>query len=62
MSNQCTQEGASSSARALPKPWEAPRLAYVGDVAEILQTGTGKVSTSVGDPGEPRKPPSPGSG
>jgi len=57
MSNRSTQQSASSPAPALPKPWEAPRLVYVGNVAEILQTGTGKLSTSPADPGEPRKPP-----
>ena len=44
-----------SLAPALPRPWETPRLSTVGHVAEILQIGIGKVSTSPADPGEPRK-------
>lgn len=38
------------------QPWESMTLTYVGHVAEIVQLGGGKLSTTGGDPGEPRKP------
>ena len=40
--------------------WETPKLLYVGSVAKAIGIGTGKISTLVGDPGEPRKVPSTG--
>lgn len=36
--------------------WTPPGIKLVGDVGEVLQHGSGKLSTSPGDPGEPRKP------
>jgi hypothetical protein len=39
------------------RPWEKPILKPIGTVSEILKGGGGKLSTSPGDPGEPRKPP-----
>jgi len=39
------------------KPWCSPTLNHVGHIGDILQTGGGKISTTAGDPGEPRKPP-----
>lgn len=38
------------------QPWEPMQLTYVGDVAEIIQGGGGKLSTTGGDPGDKRKP------
>jgi hypothetical protein len=40
--------------------WESMRVTYLGNVAEIVQAGTGKLTTTTGDPGEPRKVPSGG--
>jgi hypothetical protein len=37
------------------QPWEPMQLTYVGHVAEIVQSGGGKLSTTGGDTGEPRK-------
>jgi hypothetical protein len=34
------------------KPWESLRLAYVGDLREIVQ-GQSKTSVGPGDPGDP---------
>ena len=36
------------------KPWTTPRLAYRGGVAQILQSGGGKLSITAADPGEMR--------
>jgi hypothetical protein len=37
------------------QPWEPMQLTYVGHAAEIIQGGMGKLSTTGGDTGEPRK-------
>ena len=50
-----TAQQAGKVAAAPPKAWEAPRLSYVGHVAEIIQVGQGKLSVPAVDPGEPRK-------
>src|SRR5262249_43590837 len=44
--------------RAQPerRTWTRPQLRYVGDVADVLQGGGGKLTASSADPGEPRKP------
>jgi hypothetical protein len=42
------------------QPWEPIKLTYVGNVAGVVQQGGGKVSTTTGDPGEPRKVPATG--
>jgi hypothetical protein len=39
------------------KPWEAPKMVYVGQVSEVLQGGGGKLSNVPTDPGEPQKTP-----
>jgi hypothetical protein len=36
--------------------WEPMRLNYLGHAADVLRQGGGKLSTTGGDPGEPRKP------
>ena len=42
---------------AARKTWEPLKLAYVGDIREIIQ-GTSKTSVGPGDPGDPiRQPP-----
>ena len=38
------------------RPWVSPQLQTIGEIAEILKGGGGKLSPSPGDPGEPRKP------
>lgn len=37
--------------------WEPMRVEYLGNVAEIVQQGGGKITILTGDPGEPRKVP-----
>lgn len=40
------------------QPWEPMALIYVGQVADVVQQGTGKSPIATGDPGEmDRKPP-----
>lgn len=36
--------------------WEEPRLALVGDVAEVIQGGDGKLSLAEADSGDTLKP------
>ena len=36
------------------RAWVTPRLAYRGQVAEILKSGGGKLSITAADPGEMR--------
>jgi hypothetical protein len=38
------------------REWEPIEATDEGHVGEVLQGGGGKLSTSPGDPGEPRKP------
>ena len=38
-------------------PWESMRVTYLGNVAEIVRQGGGKITIITGDPGEPRKVP-----
>ena len=37
-------------------PWAPPKLQKIGEIAEILKAGGGKLSTVGGDPGDFRKP------
>jgi hypothetical protein len=39
------------------QPWRRPELKSVGTVGDVLQGGMGKVTVTVGDPGEPQKVP-----
>jgi len=39
------------------KQWETPKVVYVGQVSEVIQSGGGKLSTAPADPGEPNKTP-----
>ena len=43
------QTGAESS-----KAWTAPRLAFVGRIADVLKSGGGKLSLTAADSGEMR--------
>ncbi|HEY8775593.1 MAG TPA: hypothetical protein VIM33_03815 [Gaiellaceae bacterium] len=36
-------------------PWESMQVTYLGNVAEIVQGGGGKLTAVGGDPGETRK-------
>lgn len=36
--------------------WEEPRMTLVGDVAEVVQGGGGKISTAAADSGDTLKP------
>lgn len=42
--------------QAPKQQWEPLRLTYVGQVTEVVQFETGKLSLTGGDPGDPRKP------
>lgn len=37
--------------------WERPQLSYVGDVSDVILTGTPKISPDCHDPGEARGTP-----
>jgi hypothetical protein len=54
------EERGNCPEQAPPRAWETPRLSYVGHVAEVLQSGGGKLSPSPNDPGDIRKPPGQG--
>jgi hypothetical protein len=45
----------SDENNAPKQPWESPKVTYVGRVRDVVQFGTGKLSQTGGDPGEPRK-------
>lgn len=36
------------------KAWTTPRLAFVGQIADVLKSGGGKLSITSADPGEMR--------
>lgn len=36
--------------------WKPMNVKHVGSVSEVVRLGGGKLSTTGGDPGEPRKP------
>jgi len=40
--------------KASLEAWTAPRLSFVGRVADVLQSGGGKLSITAADPGEMR--------
>jgi hypothetical protein len=37
------------------QPWQKMELSHLGDAANLIQSGGGKLSTTGGDPGENRK-------
>jgi hypothetical protein len=41
-------------------PWEAMELDELGRLTDVIQQGGGKITITVGDPGEPRKVPATG--
>ena len=47
----------SEAGRPVKKPWEPPKLSYIGDVEEVVQGGGGKLTTTPSDPGEAKKTP-----
>jgi hypothetical protein len=48
----------SSSDERNKKPWEPMKIQYLGDVAEVVQDGGGKLSPGLEDTGDSvRKPP-----
>lgn len=55
MSERKQQSAESVRAGAPKKAWEPPGLSYIGDIADIVRSGGGKLSISGGDPGESRK-------
>jgi hypothetical protein len=50
-----TQPPPSSDHRAEKKPWETPKLSYVGAVEDVVQQGDGKLTAVAADPGEHKK-------
>jgi hypothetical protein len=43
------------------RPWEPPALKAIGSVSQLVQSGVGKTTAIVGDPGDPPfKPPGQG--
>ena len=53
MERENTQPRSSDSAEK--RPWETPKLSYVGAVEDVVQQGDGKLSVTGGDPGERKK-------
>lgn len=49
------EERQHMSDRTEKKPWETPKLSYVGDVEDVVQQGEGKLTRTAADPGEDRK-------
>ena len=47
----------ANSADNSRKQWEPMEVKDVGDVAQVIQVGGGKLTTSTNDPGEPKKVP-----
>ena len=43
------------SKTSVKKPWEKVRLTRVGNVADVVRVGGGKLTGDVADPGEPLK-------
>lgn len=43
------------SATVAKRPWRKMELSYLGDAAQLIQQGGGKLSIAGGDPGEGRK-------
>jgi hypothetical protein len=43
-----------TTASTVVTTWTTPRLSFVGRVADILQSGGGKLSITAADPGEMR--------
>ncbi len=41
--------------QANKQPWQEMELTYLGDAAELIQSGGGKLTPVGGDPGEHRK-------
>ena len=54
MQDEPNRLGTATTAK---KPWESPKLSYIGDVEEVVQGGTGKLTSSPADPGETKKTP-----
>jgi len=42
----------------IERPWEVPKLTFVGHIGEVIQGGGGKLSVADFDPGEPFRKPS----
>jgi hypothetical protein len=49
------REQKTATGQSGKKLWEAPVLSYIGDVEDVVQSGSGKVSVTNTDPGEPKK-------
>ena len=54
MQDESNRPGTATTGK---KPWESPKLSYIGDVEEVVQGGTGKLTTTPSDPGESKKTP-----
>jgi hypothetical protein len=50
-------KGVNRMQQQIKRPWDMPKLTFVGHIGEVIQAGGGKLSSVAGDPGEPfRKP------
>ncbi len=49
------QNGEEARPERTRKPWEPMKIEFVGDAAELIQGGSGKISVIGGDPGDGRK-------
>jgi hypothetical protein len=49
------KEEPARSATAAKRPWRKMELCYLGNAAQLIQQGGGKLSVTGGDPGESRK-------
>jgi len=54
-SMQRDEQRPASSAKTEKKPWEKPKLSYVGEVEDVVQQGDGKLTQVAADPGEHKK-------
>jgi hypothetical protein len=52
---QSTESQAETAAPAERQPWSPMEVQFLGDLAELVQGGGGKMSTVGDDPGENRK-------
>ncbi len=52
---QRDSERKHSTERTEKKPWETPKLSYVGAVEDVVQQGDGKLTAVAADPGESKK-------
>lgn len=55
MEKLTNRESQTVQEQAKKQPWQEMELTYLGDAAELIQGGGGKLTAIGGDPGEHRK-------